>query len=59
MSDFALNWMIGELKRRNIDLAFDATRIPRGSVDVEPKKKKSSKLFQLIEGVTGKVGALS
>lgn len=55
LSDYALHWMVNELSRRGCGLAFDVSRIPRGKVDIPPKKTGSSALFQLIEGVTGKV----
>lgn len=55
LSDYALHWMVGELKRRGCDLAFDVSRIPRGQTDIPPKGGGSSILFRFIEGVTGKV----
>jgi uncharacterized protein (DUF2235 family) len=54
LSDYALNWMVREMRRRGLKLAIDMSKIPKGSLDVEPKESGPSALFQIIESVTGK-----
>lgn len=38
LSDYALNWLVREMKRRGINLAFHEDCIPEGSLEVGPKE---------------------
>lgn len=54
LSDNCLHFLVHEIKRRGMGIAFDMDLIPRGNVDIEPVNRQPSRLFQFIEGITGK-----
>lgn len=54
LSDNALRFMVEEIKRRNLGLAIDMSKIPEGNVAVEAKTRNSGTLIKIVESFTGK-----